>query len=594
MTDLLPRADDWASLMGSLGSVKDKHTGLYFASQRRRGRTELTELYKQDPTVATVVDKMADDCFRTPWEFDEFDADVTAAEAMAAIKPYAIEHILAQLFRWGSLYGAAVATIPVTGRGAMDTPLMPGRAPLGKSAVMIADDCRPYEVDAGIMSGTFGQILTYQVVGVGVSETVDLIHRSRLLVYEPIALPMQERRTSPNGWGPSVVERLWNALGKDGAAASHAIAMMYVASILYVKLEGFKASIKTDEGKARAREMLGLMRSQLDSLGLLGLDKGDEIGNLSLAVTGAHELMDRMRDRLAAATPMPREILFKESPTGLRGGELTGAQALWYGTVDAFRRDVATPLLDQWLRVAFACMGLGVRKWTIKWSPLWVPTQTELAQNQLILAQADQIRIDSGPLQPNEIREHRFVKGSVEPPKIEPAKAVAALPFTPEDYAEAPPPTDEPANVAAEAMNGAQVDKLVAIAEKVKAGLLDRDSALALVQAAYPSVALALAERIVGPVPDPNAMDAAEPGFEAGDMVKVQEASRLLGVHTTSVMHEIAKAGPERVRVRGVGGQRVVSLRDLKAWLDRDGDGEPDPIEESEGDEPEPEDQPTA
>jgi hypothetical protein len=274
---------------------------------------------------------------------------------------------------------------------------------------------------------------------------------------------------------------------------------------------------------------------------------------------------------------MPREILFKESPTGLRGGELTGPQALWYGTVDSFRRDIATPLLDQWLRVAFARRGIRAREWSIKWAPLWVPTQGELATNQLTLAQADQIRIDSGVAAPAEVADHRLVKGSVEPLRREAAAPVPALSLapTPEDLAaESAPPSD----VAAEAMNGAQVDKLVAIAEKVKAGLLDRDSALALVQAAYPGVALALAERIVGPVPDPKA--AAEPGLEAGDMVKVQEAARLLGVHTTSVMNEIAKAGPERVRVRGVGGQRVVSLRDLRSWLDRDGDGEPDPIEE--------------
>jgi phage-related protein (TIGR01555 family) len=589
MTDY--RTDDWASTTGALGGIRDKHTSLYFAARPRLPRARLTTLYTEDPIVARCCDQMADDCFRTPWEFDEWDADdITAKDAMGLIEPYGIEGVLGQTFRWGALYGLGAATIQVQGCGAPHTPLVARpRSPLYKSKVLVADDCQPYEVDTGWGSESYGDVLSYQVMGLAGSSSLIKVHASRLLVYEPIPLPMLERRSSANGCGPSIVERLFNALGKDGAASSHAIAMMYIASLLYVKLKGYKDAAKTDDGRNKIRDMLALTRQQLDSLGLLGLDADDEIGNLTLAVTGAHELMDRMRDRLAAASPMPREILFKESPTGLRGGELTGPQALWYGAVDSFRRDVAAPLLSQWLRVAFACLGVTVRKWTIKWAPLWMPTQAELAANQLTLAQADQIRIESGPLSPTEVRDHRFVKGSVEPVRIEPTAPAAALALpTPEDMAAEA--GGAPADVAAEAMNGAQVDKLVAIAEKVKAGLLDRDAALALVQAAYPGVAVALAERIVGPVPDPNAApeDAA---FADGDMVKVQRAAELLGVHTTSVMNEIAKAGPERVRVRGVGGQRVVSIRDLRAWLDRDGDGEPDPelVGEEGGDEPAPE-----
>lgn len=562
------RADDWQNTAAGFGSIRDKHTATTYGPRRRMSRQQLTWLYGQSWICARIVDKLVDDAFRATggpaWRFKAIDANVDEAAIHSRLATWGLEPALRRLLKWGRLYGGALMLYPTIGTGAPAHPI-DLRAPqaLYQPQVVIADDALPVTMDVGFGSPTFQQVLEYDVTGL-LTDTVR-VHCSRTAKHEPIDLPLEALLDAPNRWGPSILERPYPEIERDGAAAGHAVAMMYIASVLYVKLKNLRNEGKAQGGKERVKAILADCRQSLDALGLLGLDVEDEIGNLAIQASSVHELARLIRDRVAACVDgMPREILLNESPTGLRGGELSGAQAIWNGTVDAFRRETIEPLLDRSLELAFACWGVKAESWEYEWSPLFRPDAQAEAIIYKTTMDADAVGIDKGLFSPDEAREHRLIQGHpFGPIRVEPGTKAEPLALG-EPEVEAYQAA-EAAPVAAEAMNGAQISSLVAVAGDPA---ISREQKLGIISVAFPSISQAQAEAIVGPAvvagPDdgPEEDSIEQAPIEPGDRIKIQEAAKLYGVPTAAISAAIRRG---ELRSIGLGAHKIVSKRELQA-----------------------------
>ncbi len=278
---MIERTDDWANPAVGFGTSGDKHSGTTFRRRPRLGRSVLTSMYEQSPVVARVVDKIADDAFRPgpggarSWALTGLPRGADKRALMRAIDALALDASLLKVIKWGNLYGGSLGMLPVLDGLTPDKPLDMSRVrAFFPVQAITAHDAIPYEIDAGFGSPTYLQVLSYDVTGL---HTMPIrVHHSRALRYEPIPLPYEAMIQSTTRWGPGVVERLFDDLAKDGAAPAHALSMMYVASVLYARLEGYRAKTLTKGGKGKAREILVEMRRQLDSLGIMGLDEDDE------------------------------------------------------------------------------------------------------------------------------------------------------------------------------------------------------------------------------------------------------------------------------------------------------------------------------
>jgi phage-related protein (TIGR01555 family) len=264
-------------------------------------------------------------------------------------------------------------------------------------------------MDATFGSPTYKDILTYDLRSIDGKTT--RIHHTRCIPIEAIDLPYEALMHSPTGWGPSVIDRLWDDLSREGAARAYANSMMYNASLLYIKLEGFRSAHATKDGRENIQALLAKMRQGLDALGILGIDAADDIGNVTLTMNGVVDIIDRARNALAAAADMPKEILFNESPAGLNAGELSGPQELWFAHVSAYQKNILTPALNRMLEVCFQAWGIPLNEWSIEWNPLWIKSDSSAAAVNFQQAQADAIYVTMGACTAEEVREHRLVRG---------------------------------------------------------------------------------------------------------------------------------------------------------------------------------------
>lgn len=577
------RNDDWISSTSSLGGVRDKHRGISFGLRDELTRPVLDALYKQNPLCARIVDRLVEDAFREGWDLTNVETRsgqrVDVKKIRSELDDLGVDQAFQQAATWSRLHGAALNVIPVLFSGKPSKPLVVNRkSPLLRLATVPAERALPLRQDVGLFSPTYGRVLEYQITGLA-STPVD-VHHSRVISWEPIQLPLETLLYSGNGrgWGPSVLERVWDDIARDGAAASHAVSILYIASIFYVKMQDYKKEHSTKAGAERIRRMLADIRANLDSLGVMGLDKMDDLGAVQLAITGAHETLDRMRDRVAASANYPREILYNESPTGLRGGELTGAQELYYASVANWQKKELAPRYDRVLELYFAWKGIDAIGWEIEFKPLFTKSDAQSADTHSKNAAADAIYLEHSVVTPAEIREHRIVQGNAGPLAVV-AETEGAEPLDLTDPTETEVASQVAANTPAaaestpadEALTGVQITSAMEIQERMNLGRISYAQARGAVALSFPKLR-GREHELLGPAPaDENAKAGAPvgPGAPApsqdelpGDRVTVQAAAQRFGIKTRSITRMIEKG---LVPFWGFGAHRVVSLAAVEA-----------------------------
>lgn len=560
-----PRGDDWAQLIGGLGSIRDKHVGIEFQRKRRLTRRQLEALYEQNPIAARVVDLIVDEALREGWEFETVEHADPIALHERIQKEIQLDRGLEQAGKWSRLYGGALLIATTDAKP---------QWPIGMQDVRVAypvaveseRQALPLKMDDVLGSPTYKRVTTYQVTTLS-GASVDM-HASHAIPFEPIRLPVEAQRENNSGsqWGPSVLGRMHDSLSRYGASYGYANAMLYTASILYVQFAGWREDYLKPGGRDILARKIADMRAGLDSLGLLGLDAEDKLASVSHSFAGTFEILDRMANQLAASADMPKEILFNESPAGLNAGSLSGPQEIWFAKVRSFQRLVLEPAIEHVLKIVFRAWGIpGAFK--IRWKPLW--TRSEAADAELAAKNAatDKAYWEMGALSDGEIRENRFVKGNAGPIVVDADEEPEALELVPGETAAEP--VEAPAEIAAPP----KAPDLIAILEKMNTGVITYAQAIGVLAESVPALrgreASVLGPAPIVPVapapaPQANALAAAAPPASnapmPGDAKPVREAAAMYGVKTRTITRLIETG---KLGYWGFGTHKIVSLAEL-------------------------------
>ncbi len=90
----------------------------------------------------------------------------------------------------------------------------------------------------------------------------------------------QAENPSPKGWGPSIRDGVFDDFRRGGAPRVHAVSLMYVVSITYLKIHGYRATSTTDAGKHALQERGAFSGCALDegvhADDVLGFDVGED------------------------------------------------------------------------------------------------------------------------------------------------------------------------------------------------------------------------------------------------------------------------------------------------------------------------------
>jgi phage-related protein (TIGR01555 family) len=286
-----------------------------------RNRALLENMYRGSWVVGQVVDVVAEDMTRAGVAITGEMKPDQMEQLQAAMRRLAIWQRLADTIRWSRLYGGALAVLMVDGQDTA-TPLRQEAIRRGQFRGLLVLDRWQVQPSVGDLitelGPDFGMPRFYDVVtGERMAGRSARIHHSRVVRIDGLALPYWQSWTE-NGWGMSVIERLFDRLLAFDSASAGAAQLVYKAHLRTVHIEGLRELIAMG-GKAydAVIEQMKMIRLGQSNEGLTVLDTKDQFAAHSYSFSGLSDVLLQFGQQLSGATQIPLVRLFGQSPAGL-------------------------------------------------------------------------------------------------------------------------------------------------------------------------------------------------------------------------------------------------------------------------------------
>ena len=334
------------------------------------------------------------------------------------------------------------------------------------------------------------------------------VHESRLLMFPGVRVT--DRIVSNlGGWGDSIFTRVFAWLRDFNLAFSSASTLISDFAQAVYKMDGLNELLVEDPKGIFAARAAGMNLTR-DVMNAIMLDGKDSFTREQTPVGGLPDLMDRISLGMSAASDIPLPLFMGESPGGINASGASGDQLrMFYDKMKSGQMRKVVPHLRVIVGLQFIARGVTPDEWSIRPRPLWQLSELEDAQARKVQSAIDVDYIEHDVYTGQEVREARFGgdEYSYATPikKEDPGDADAEAAYRAElaaggDGSTAPvdpnaPPADPNApaiagaatttNVAATAMNGAQITSLLEVITNANTKTISRESAAAVLRLAF-------------------------------------------------------------------------------------------------------------
>lgn len=286
-----------------------------------RNPYNLEAAYRSNWLCGMVVDVVAHDMTRAGIDF--LSEDVTPDDAKVMHKEFERLNLWGGLcdgLKWGRLYGGGVVVLLVDGQN-LSTPLRLDTVAKDQFKGVVA-------LDRWQVTPTLHDLVTDYGPDLGKPKYYDVnpsaqaligerIHYSRCIRIDGIDLPFRQK-LAENGWGQSILERLWDRIIAFDSTSEGAAQLVYKAHLRTVSIEGFRELVAIG-GPAfdGIVKQLQFMRSAQSNEGLTIIDAKDKFETHTYTFAGLSDLLLQFGQQLSGATQIPLVRLFGQSPAGL-------------------------------------------------------------------------------------------------------------------------------------------------------------------------------------------------------------------------------------------------------------------------------------
>lgn len=539
-------SDGWANLKTGLGDPRRDKRVHTVPTIDLLTYEECAMLYRASDICQKIVDEPSDTAFREGWavKVNDGSGDKDLGEALdAELKKHQAYDKLTDALRWSKLYGGGALFCNWNDGQRADQKLDETRIKsLDSLAALDARECQPidwytefthpkfglprmYRVQPRLFATGFGGRDPDEKVDPGAPQTWLEVHESRILPMFGSRANRAQIGIDAARWGDSIFQRVWQQVADFDSSMNASSALLADFSQPVFKVQGLAQLMAADrEDVVRKRiELLNLSRSVIRGI-LIDAD-GEDFSRQTASLSGLDAVLVQLANRVAAACDYPVSLLFGQAPAGLNANGASDVR-FWYDRIANTQRKAIKPVLTRLVYLlALAKQGPGkgreLKDFEVQPNPLWQASENEQSSRNLAQAQADQVYLTNGVLQPDEVRQSRFggdrysletyIEQGAEQGTSEAEQALLAA-----EGVSRMNPNGQPqqvhagavgASVQETAMSGVQVTSLIELVSSVVTGKIPRESGLAILKRAF-QVEAEQAEQILGP---PNFEATAEP-----------------------------------------------------------------------------------
>jgi len=397
--------DAFVSPNGAGGSF-DKR-GAYRLSGYRMQASEAVAFWSSSDVAQLVVDTPVREALRPGWSVSSGDDDITS-QIQADLEDMHVDSVLFDAVRRARATGGAGILLL-----SQDADLSKPWSPASKLRGLLVFDATALsgtqDYITSLESPSFGLPAYYDLQPLGmVMSEIQRIHHTRIIRAAPTPISRQEVLLRA-GWCQPVLETLAPVIKDFEVAYSEALGLLPDWAQGSITMSGLlRALTSTDTAGATAIAARYRLLDTSRSLHRpIPLDAGDSNSPAEkyerhpTPVAGLADLLDRAAQRLSMASHIPVPILMGQQPSGLGA---TGADSTraWYAFIGTVQVDFVRPALEGILRAKWGTAEPS--RWTVKFSPLWAPTDAEIAQTLLVTSQAYQILYNCNAISCDELR----------------------------------------------------------------------------------------------------------------------------------------------------------------------------------------------
>lgn len=408
------RADSWVNLLTGVG-LNHRKTALSFQAALGDYLDDgtLEVLYDLDGIAARIVRAVPNHALREGFAVTTGDAAVDA-RVKARLDDLGVATRLRLAWTWARLYGGGAVFVGADDGRPPSEPL--DLAALRSVRFVVDVDRRNLTPRTWVndpFSPRYGQPETYQLVQQGGTSThTTILHASRVVRFDGAEVTMH-RRLQLQGWGDSVLQRIYADLQQMRGSHAAVASLLHEASQGVFKIKDLMDMIGNDKEDLLKRrlEIMDMARSVARSI--LVDAEGESFERTEVgALTGVVEVMDRFANVLAGVSEMPVTVLMGQAPAGLNA---TGESDIrsWYDAVAAEREAMLRPRLEHVVRLLLLAKdgptgGVEPEAWKVMFPPLYQMTPAQKAEVRNKQADTDTKYIEKGVLTAAEVRGSRF------------------------------------------------------------------------------------------------------------------------------------------------------------------------------------------
>lgn len=307
-----------------LGTANQNSGSSYGFTFVSRNRIQMEAVYRSSWLAGRAVDCRAKDMTREGIEFNSVMPPEEKDKLSRAFERLQIWKGLCDNEKWSRLYGGSIAVMLIDGQRP-ETPLKLDTIGPGQFKGLLILDRWLVQPSLENLVTEYGPDLGkpkyYTVVADAQALINQKIHYSRVIRREGVELPYWQR-IAENGWGQSVLERLWDRLIAFDSVTSGTAQLVYKAHLRTYKVEKLRELIALGGKSLEALlKNIDMIRQFQSNEGLTLMDASDEFETHQYSFSGLSEVIDKFGEQVCGAVETPDVILFGQSPGGLNNGD---------------------------------------------------------------------------------------------------------------------------------------------------------------------------------------------------------------------------------------------------------------------------------
>ncbi len=319
-------ADGYDNFMAKIGRQTANLTagGTYVPNYTSRNHVLLEFAYRSSWIVGAAVDAIADDMTKKGVTITSQMDYKNKARLTGRWEELSLWDSLNDLIKWSRLYGGAVGIVMIDGQD-MASPLR--LETVGRDqfkGLLVLDRWMLNQSISETISNLgpdLGKPKFYQVVATQQDIPGWKIHHSRIIRMDGVGLPYQQRYTE-NGWGMSVLERLYDRLQAFDSTTAGAAQLVNKAHLRTYGVNGLREILGFGgEKEAALMKNMEMIRFFQSIEGLTLMDKDDVFQTYSYSFAGLSDVLGQFGEQISGAIGIPLVRLFGQSPAGFSDGK---------------------------------------------------------------------------------------------------------------------------------------------------------------------------------------------------------------------------------------------------------------------------------